>query len=495
MEQIQMVQIELLHPHEQNPRIDAAQVEDLAESIREHGIEVPLVVVPPYDGTEGGWVVIAGHRRLTAAHAVGLTEVPVLVRADLISKQEQLAFMASENVHRDQLTPMEESRLVQDMLELGMTQAQVAKQTALGKQRVRDRVKLSKLAEDTGEKVHRGQVSIDDALVIAEYSDDPETVQELEAAAGTQNFDYYTSRAKARREARTLAIAAKKKAKKNGIRIVGDAADFVPLLELSAERMWSTPELDKLAATAEDDEWAAALADSHKDCPGHCVQIIESGAYAGTVEYGCDQVATLHDIAPGAEDDGSSAEPVPEPKPNPFDRFTPEDLRTMRIDRQKKVHTALTSTDLTDWATEEFARRAVLAFDRMENFDRDGEYRAAALAFLGLPADATTHAAIRVFNKLPWPARFAFIEVGRAALFHHVPMAQSATAWMWGGRQPNHVDELLHAIGAEPSDLEKELRTLHNNPWDTPTDEAALDAAEDLLAEAGAALAEGGEAA
>lgn len=484
MEQIQMVQVDHLHPHEKNPRIDAASVTDLVESIREHGIEVPLVAALHPSGV--GHVVLAGHRRLTAALQVGLAEVPVQIRDDLTDTRLQLAFMATENMHRDQLTAVEESRLVQDMLDLGMTQAQVAKQTALGKQRVSERVKLSKLAEDAGDKLHRGQITVDDALVIAEYADDPETAQELEEAAGTHMFDFYTSRAKARREASKRVQSAKKQAKKDNVRIAAEIDDFVSLLELNAEQMWSTPELDSLAATDPDDpEWERALAEAHADCPGHCVQIVELGAWAGESTYGCDQVIAQHDVAPGGEDEDEQIARAMEPEPDPLDRFTPEDLRTMRIDREKKVHTALTTTDLTDWATEEFARRAVVAFDRLESFDHDGEYRAAALAFLGLPADASTPTAITAFRKLPWPARFAFIDLGRAALFHHVPMSKSAHAWMWATTgQQNDVTKLFHAIGAEPSDLEKELRTLRDNPWDEPSTD-----------EAGAALAEGGEAA
>ncbi len=59
MEQIQMVQIERLHPHERNPRLDVARVAELMESIRENGIRVPLVLAPR-EGAEGEFTVIAG---------------------------------------------------------------------------------------------------------------------------------------------------------------------------------------------------------------------------------------------------------------------------------------------------------------------------------------------------------------------------------------------------------------------------------------------------
>lgn len=338
--EIRMVQIELLHPHEQNPRIDAAQVEDLTESIREHGIEVPLVVVPPYSGGSG-WVVIAGHRRLTAAHAVGLTEVPVQIRADLMSKQEQLAFMATENILRDQLTAVEEARLVQDMLDLGMTQAEVAKQTALGKKRVSERVKLGKLAGDTGEKVHRGQITVDDALVIAEFGDDVESVERLERTAGTYEFDWEVSRAKQRRETAQALADAKKKAKKLGIRLADDDADFVSVGELVHEG-WTTPAIKAAAADLEDDAWTKLIIAEHEDCPGHSARLITHGEYRGDLEAGCDQVAAQHAETTHAEEPDAE----PEPKHDPWDDITEEDLDAARIHREQHLAKALPDLDL-----------------------------------------------------------------------------------------------------------------------------------------------------
>lgn len=347
MEPIQMVHVDVLHPHEQNPRLDAASVAELTASIREHGIEVPLVAAPEPNGTEG-YVVLAGHRRLTAAHALSLAEVPVQIRADLTDPRAQLAFMATENILRDQLTAIEESRLVQDMLDLGMTQAEVATQTALGKKKVAERLKLGKLAEQTGEKVHRGQITLEDALVIAEYSDDPDTVAELEDAAGTYNFDFYTSKAKARREAREKVTAAEKIAKKQGLRIANPEHDFVNLDELYADELWTAPELDELeAGDPADKEWAAALAAAHKDCPGHCVLIRREGYAAGETVIGCDQVDPLH---AGNGSAAAAAEVEVPVDVDPWDELTAEDFEAARINRETHLAAALPRMDVLDAA-------------------------------------------------------------------------------------------------------------------------------------------------
>ena len=346
MEQIQMVHVDVLHPHEQNPRLDAASVEELTASIREHGIEVPLVAAPETNGTEG-YVVLAGHRRLTAAHALSLAEVPVQIRDDLTDPRAQLAFMATENILRDQLTPVEESRLVQDMLDLGMTQAEIATQTALGKKRVAERLKLGRLAEQTGEKVHRGQITLEDALVIAEYSDDPDTAAELEDAAGTYNFDFYTSRAKARREAREKVAAAEKTAKKKRLRIADPDGDFVSLAELTAEGLWTTPELNELAPTdLDDDAWEAALAAAHKDCPGHCVLIRREGYAAGEMVIGCDKVDELH----AGTAAGAAATVEAQVEVDPWDELSAEDFEAARINRERHLAAAVPRLDVLDEA-------------------------------------------------------------------------------------------------------------------------------------------------
>lgn len=347
MEQVQMVHVDVLHPHEQNPRIDAAQVEDLTESIREHGIEVPLVAAPR-DDSWTNFVVLGGHRRLTAAHAVGLTEVPVQIRGDLTDPKAQLAFIATENILRDQLTAVEEARLVQDMLDLGMTQAEVAKQTALGKKRVSERVKLGKLAEDTGDKVHRGQITVDDALIIAEYSDDPDAVEQLEESAGTYNFDWAVSRAKQRRETAQAIEAARKAAKKQGLRLVDEDADFVELRELVTEG-WTTPALEDAAAKEEDeDAWNALIVAEHKDCPGHSARIVESGIYRGDLDIGCDQVDTQHAGILTPDHPGTDRDPEPEPAHDPWDNISAEDLDAARIHREQHLANVLPDLDVAD---------------------------------------------------------------------------------------------------------------------------------------------------
>lgn len=356
MEQVQMVHVDVLHPHEQNPRIDAAQVEDLTESIREHGIEVPLVAAPR-DDSWTDFVVLGGHRRLTAAHALGLTEVPVQLRGDLTDPKAQLAFIATENILRDQLTAVEEARLVQDMLDLGMTQAEVARQTALGRKRVSERVKLGKLADDTGDKLHRGQITVDDALIIAEYSDDSNAVEALEATVGTYEFDYKVSEARRAREDRQRAAASRKEAKKRGLRI---AENVVQISDLVREGTFLT---DKIRAHAGDDttgdEWNELLITEHASCPGHSAIILTESRWvsshgrvpAGTLCIGCDQWETQHPANAAAED--------AETEHDPWTNLAADDFATAKVHRERHLAAALPTLDTTDVATKHVVAKLV----------------------------------------------------------------------------------------------------------------------------------------
>lgn len=471
MEQITMVPLEQLHPHEKNPRIDAASVADLVESIREHGIEVPLVAAMHPSGV--GWVVLAGHRRLTAAHELGLTEAPVQIRNDLTDARDQLTFMATENILRDQLTAVEESRLVQDMLDLGMSQAEVAKQTALGKKRVSERVKLGKLAEETGDKVHRGQITVDDALVIAEYSDDPQIAQELEASAGTYNFDFITSRAKQRRENTQAIEIATKLAKKKGLRLVDEDADFVGLDSLLEDVGWTTPALDAAAGAEPDDEaWAELVHAEHAKCPGHSAQIVKYGPDRGGLRVGCDQVAEQH---AGAE--VTTAAPEPEPA-DPWDDITAEDFDAARIHREQHLAKRLPLLDAGPTAIELVTEQLLGQCWR--------EYGDSPDAVTLIEALTGVEGKSRVRRKLAtWPLSALVLLNAQwwELSSHHRYMAEGRQGSSYWGEK-SKLRHLLEDTGYAWTEPEQRAILLANGKAHDATDD-----------EAGAALAEGGEAA
>lgn len=111
---------------------DPEKLESLAESIRNHGVKEPILVRPD---PAGGYELVAGERRWRAARAAGLTCIPAIVERKLVSDDDEaLLTQVAENVHREDLNPVEEAAaLVAIMKRKGWTVEQAAKE--MGKNR------------------------------------------------------------------------------------------------------------------------------------------------------------------------------------------------------------------------------------------------------------------------------------------------------------------------------------------------------------------------
>jgi ParB family transcriptional regulator, chromosome partitioning protein len=118
------------NPRQPRVQFDAGELEELAASIREHGVIQPLIVSP---GKSGNFVLIAGERRLMAAKKAGLKTVPVITRQ--ASDRQHLELALIENVQRADLGPLEEAEAYQHLVQdFGLSQEQVAER--VGKSRV-----------------------------------------------------------------------------------------------------------------------------------------------------------------------------------------------------------------------------------------------------------------------------------------------------------------------------------------------------------------------
>jgi ParB family chromosome partitioning protein len=128
---VQQAPVESIARNPRQPRVqfDAGELEELAASIREHGIIQPLIVSPG----KNGYILIAGERRLQAAKKAGLKTVPVIVRP--ASDRQLLELALIENVQRADLGPLEEAEAYQHLVQdFGLSQEQVAER--VGKSRV-----------------------------------------------------------------------------------------------------------------------------------------------------------------------------------------------------------------------------------------------------------------------------------------------------------------------------------------------------------------------
>lgn len=124
------VGIDRISPNPEQPRVkfDDARMEELADSIRQHGIIQPLIV----RRTENGFMIVAGERRWRAARMAGLREIPVICQD--LDEEAVLEIAVIENIQREDLNVIEEARGYQTLLtRFNYTQAQLARR--IGKSR------------------------------------------------------------------------------------------------------------------------------------------------------------------------------------------------------------------------------------------------------------------------------------------------------------------------------------------------------------------------
>ena len=185
---LQMIAVDKLHPHPQNPRKVIGDVTELAESIKANGILQNLTVVPNNDNWDdkSDFAVVIGHRRLAAAKQAGLTELPCAVVE--MTEKEQLSTMLTENMQRSDLTVYEEAKGCQLLLDLGDTVAEVAEKTGFSESKIRRRVKLCELDEEAFKESQIRQPTLQDYDRLNQIKD-IDTRNKLLKSIGTNNFD------------------------------------------------------------------------------------------------------------------------------------------------------------------------------------------------------------------------------------------------------------------------------------------------------------------
>lgn len=142
------------NPHQPRLNFDEKKLDELANSIREHGILQPLIVTR----VEHGYELIAGERRLQAAKKVGLTTVPVIVRA--AGEQEKLELAIIENIQRHDLNPIEEAKAYLRLTEeFHLSQEAVAEKMGKSRSVVANTLRLLTLPVEIQRAVAGGQLS------------------------------------------------------------------------------------------------------------------------------------------------------------------------------------------------------------------------------------------------------------------------------------------------------------------------------------------------
>ena len=201
MDKIELVPVEWLAHHPDNPRKDLGDLTELAESIKANGILQNLTIVASEDENEGDgtykrfWVVI-GNRRFEAAQMAGLTEVPCVISE--MDRKTQVATMLQENMQRADLTVYEQAQGFQMMMDLGFNEDQISERTGFSKTTVKRRLKMAELDQKqlkkacTGE--HDRQITLHDFERLAQI-DSIKQRNALLKEIGESNFNWSLNRA------------------------------------------------------------------------------------------------------------------------------------------------------------------------------------------------------------------------------------------------------------------------------------------------------------
>lgn len=163
------VKITDIEPNKDQPRksFNKEMLEELAESIKEHGLLQPIVVKPLANGT---YRIIAGERRWRASRIANLEKVPVIVKD--LSEQEVVEVALIENLQRQDLNPVEEALGYQTLINMyNLTQEDVSKRVGKSRAAVANALRLLNLDDRELEMLKRGTITAGQARAVLSAED------------------------------------------------------------------------------------------------------------------------------------------------------------------------------------------------------------------------------------------------------------------------------------------------------------------------------------
>ncbi|MDD4010914.1 MAG: ParB/RepB/Spo0J family partition protein [Sphaerochaetaceae bacterium] len=151
------LRLDSIKPNPNQPRKEFAieSLQELAGSIREHGVLQPILVE---DIGSRNYIIVAGERRYRAAKMAGLKTVPAIIRN--FSEDEKLQVSLIENIQREDLNPIDEAKAYASLLEItSMTQEQLAQKVGKSRAAIANSVRLLQLPEKMFDALLRKQIT------------------------------------------------------------------------------------------------------------------------------------------------------------------------------------------------------------------------------------------------------------------------------------------------------------------------------------------------
>lgn len=162
-ENVQELEIDLISPNPRQPRkvFDEGKLDELACSIKEHGVVQPIVV----RRRDAGYEIVAGERRWRAAKVAGLKRIPALVRE--FSEAEVMEIALIENLQREDLNPLEEAEAYRLLMEeCHLTQDELARRLGKSRPQISNTLRLLQLPASVQEGIRSGRISMGHAKVL-----------------------------------------------------------------------------------------------------------------------------------------------------------------------------------------------------------------------------------------------------------------------------------------------------------------------------------------
>ena len=163
------IDIDRILPNAKQPRknFDEDGLNELADSIRAHGVIQPIVVEPLQDGF---YQIVAGERRWRASQRAGLIRVPAVIR-DLVT-ESSLEIALIENLQREDLNPIEEAQAYEKLIsDLGLTQEEVAGRVGKNRATITNMLRLLRLPAEVQLWISENKLSIGHAKVLLSLID------------------------------------------------------------------------------------------------------------------------------------------------------------------------------------------------------------------------------------------------------------------------------------------------------------------------------------
>lgn len=182
----QIVEIDLselrANPYQPRKNFDEEALNELASSIKEHGVFQPIIVKKSIKGYE----IIAGERRFRASKLAGMQTIPAIVKDFPDEEMMQIALL--ENLQRENLTSIEEAKAYKSIIEsMNITQDELAKKVGKSRSHVTNILGLLKLPASVQDMVLYNKLSMGHARVLSKL-DDPKTIEDLAQRVITEDL-------------------------------------------------------------------------------------------------------------------------------------------------------------------------------------------------------------------------------------------------------------------------------------------------------------------